>query len=475
MAEIYSKEWEQEKFNELAPEVESIVRRAYPHSRGASFGAQGATLARRLMKLRQEIASEAEKRRFELQERKRQEERQDRNIRESRQREDAIRTQNQQEARAERDRQQRLYEQYMETQKQAGAAEADRQLRIQTMDPNKSPEENDLNYRAAKAELSGDIQGATAIRKAGTPSQQKADYEHRAVQDKREREVSGATDEVSRQISDNPTIRQQGFLQSYAGTDKPDFRSENVEERMYGLPNASAVVDKTTDNVSPKNISSRSGFYRNYLDFPTVDNPVPRYGGDQSPGFDSGKRVGANAPPPERREIRDASGRRLTTSTIGYGEFYTPEGKYTWRENPDPRAGRLGGHSGDYPRNTDYFLNPRTKGWEYGVPPADFGRTNPVTGFYGGRGARDTFDYYNPTKVSDRLKKETDQAYLRDRPGSFDPYTPGKRTDAYNRDLGSGDITPGGFRKTWRDSYNYANDTAKNVWGGLRDAWRSIF
>lgn len=66
-----------------------------------------------------------------------------------------------------------------------------------------------------------------------------------------------------------------------------------------------------------------------------------------------------------------------------------------------------------------------------------------------------------------RMLEETDQAYISDRPGSFNPYTPGKRTDLYNRDLGSGNISPRGFKKTYDDTVN----TGRDLWNTFSSAW----
>ena len=71
----YGADYEKQLFEKLAPEVEQMVSRLFPHTRGARFGAQGSILARRLASLRTEIALDAAKRRAEQKERVRREDR----------------------------------------------------------------------------------------------------------------------------------------------------------------------------------------------------------------------------------------------------------------------------------------------------------------------------------------------------------------------------------------------------------------
>lgn len=58
----YGTEYQEQMFQKLAPQVEAIVAKMFPHSRGARFGAQGSILAKRLAALKVEIAMDATKR-----------------------------------------------------------------------------------------------------------------------------------------------------------------------------------------------------------------------------------------------------------------------------------------------------------------------------------------------------------------------------------------------------------------------------
>lgn len=71
-AQIYTPEWEKEKFEELAPQVIERINRAF-EGRGASFGAEKAHIQNALSKLRGEISSRAEEYRAKIAEQIRQE------------------------------------------------------------------------------------------------------------------------------------------------------------------------------------------------------------------------------------------------------------------------------------------------------------------------------------------------------------------------------------------------------------------
>lgn len=58
----YGSEYQDQMFQKLAPQVEAMVARMFPNTRGAKFGVQGSILAKRLANLKLEIAMDSAKR-----------------------------------------------------------------------------------------------------------------------------------------------------------------------------------------------------------------------------------------------------------------------------------------------------------------------------------------------------------------------------------------------------------------------------
>lgn len=163
--DVMSPEYEKTLFESLAPQVEAEIRKMFPATRGANFGAMQSILAGRLAKLRTEIALHAATQRTSQAERLRQEQRQERlyNERKSSQEGEKSRLESQrlnEESRkrswAEMDymRSKSDYDRYLAEQKAAAEAKSERDLRASFFDVN-APDHGESKYLAYKRYMSG--------------------------------------------------------------------------------------------------------------------------------------------------------------------------------------------------------------------------------------------------------------------------------------------------------------------------------
>jgi len=370
----YDAEWEKQKYQELAPEIEAMVKQAFPHSRGARFGAQGSILAKRLANLRIEIAKEAAKKNFEVEETRRKEE-----------------------ASIKRDRE------HFE--------------RLQGVDVMRRTEaQNERERERARAELDR--------------------YEQRRREDEQRKEnirlQLGLKYGMPKDLAEKYGITPENSPQQF--TEQPGKERGFTPGRFDPLLSTDKTLRGQTGFGSPEKALSTSA--------PQLGYPGQAVTGEPPRGtwVDHAPKPGYNYFEPHKfwssaTDSYDYGGGKRTAYTKPGGRPLYPEehkpGTETWRE--------LMGNKSD----------PYIKGGNpYGVQKPE------GSGFY----ARPSYDFSAEGRDRERrnLYRSTDDArYYTPRTGGksqLDPYTPGRPTDYYKRDLYSGDVSPRGFKKTYRDT-----------------------
>jgi hypothetical protein len=410
----YGQDYQEQLFAKLSPQVEAMVARLFPHSRGARFGAQGSILAQRLAALRTEIALDSAKRSADHRERLRREEVSRKQDQDRYNREQAERMRQESERRTENERNRAMYERY-----------------ARDFQSNQSEQEKAQTLRALKLQY------------AESPD--------------RDAKVKSAMEYLY-----PPEPKQPGLFESISGMFKkkpaqfedfkePDAYAKQKQDWVNRINAPSSefapksTADKYADVLYPDAFSGPSD--RGFKPLTPTSNETVASGG----GFSS-KGPGVSVRP----EKYEGSWEFTNTRPEGLGwlppNTPTPQTK-VWR-----------------PLGTDKNFTDKSQKVDYNAAPWDvvnksLATRNTLTGerfsYPGKLNSSQQISSFIPSASSSvsRGFEDIDEYRLKNqRPGQkdFDPYTAGSpNTSGWNKDLWSGKISPRGFRDTFNNTVNW--------------------
>lgn len=411
--EPYGQEWEDQTYEQLAPQVQAMVQRIYGSSRGARFGASGALMAKRLASLKTEIALQAAKAKADVQERMRQE---------------GVAS-----AEKEKDRQ----------------SVVSREMMAHT---NKLSDDALARSQKWQDDQTGVDRRSEAVKEIRRNEIYKALSEGKAWPEK-DMLAQGIPEETIAELKQKGQVASPGstMADNSIGSLRGDtaFTPRGDDNFLNPGDFASSRGFKSLDDEAPKapSLAAPQAPLGNNL-FPDIGLGKP---GEVSPGFDAGGQgVDQGVPARATGAWKYPSGTRAGSESwwkfndpVNPSEPSTGAGLWTGRSPTPPTRGRLPNEPAGI---TDPLKGTSATSFVPSYAPA-------------GASASSGFD---PLQEDDRLKKVTDRAYVG--AGGFDPNTPGNpNTPGWNKDLWSGKITKRGF-----------SDSLTNTGKTFADFWRSI-
>lgn len=378
--DLYSPEWEEQQYQALAPKVQAIVERAFGHSRGARFGAQGSILAKRLAALRIEIATQAAVQKATIDETKRRETVRAKELSDSDSRQEAAR---------------RNEEMRRQEEKRLDAWQRDQ------------------DYTRGKRDWY-EAQNEQAQRSVFTSPEKEYDDEYL-------RKIGFPEDKISEFKS--------------RGKFGPVSSGQPGSEGVGGTGFSSPVND------------------RGWRDVAGYETP----GHEVSPMSDSGQQIGRGPAPQPNGKWQEVQARK---EKIGTGVdpasvrdmVWIPTGTEKHMVSPNSKYEYETSNWNDIQKELSMRGNRNDINNPFGNRSQNF--TQPFASNYSG---------FNEDEKNKYLRKPGHGTSVEEGYKSGTNYT-----DIYNRDFGSGNWTPGGFRKTWRDTA----DTSRNIWSNLSSFWR---
>lgn len=402
--DAFGPEWEEQQYAALAPKVEAIVNRSFGFGRGARFGAQGSILAKRLAALRTEIATQAAVQKATLDETKRKE------------------------AATEKSNQDKYYRD--EASKRNEAMQRQEEKRLENW-------QKESDYTRGKRDWY-DAQNEMA---------------RRAVFMNPEKEY----DDVYLDMIDFPKEKREEIKSR--GKFGPISSGQPGSEGVGGTGFSSPVDD-----------AGKRDYASDYANPKTEVSPV--LSGSQNVPGNTGWR-----PSPPAMDQADPQGRLLVGSPgkdNGRGwRWDNGGGGWVMQEGNKSTEGQPLWSAPSRDRSSQYVGPSQYKGYATGTlhGKTQYGSSN-IWDQYGNRTTYPGSIGMTPfTSDNSGFNEDDKNKYLR-KPGHGTSVEEGYKsgtnyTDTYNRDFGSGNWTPGGFRKTWRDTV----DTSKNIWNNMSSLW----